>query len=61
LKEFGLADIEIEISNKNILFNELLEKNQNDGKLVKLLKKFARKIFFPKGENISFKCKKCRK
>ena len=61
LKEFGLADIEIEISNKNILFNELLEKNRGDGKLVKLLKKFARKNFFPKGENISFKCKKCRK
>jgi hypothetical protein len=61
LKEFGLADIEIEISDTKLLFNELLEKNKSDEKLVKLLKKYARKNFFPKGENISFKCKKYRK
>ena len=61
LKEFGLADIEIGISDKKLLFYELLEKNKNDEKLVKLLKKYARKNFFPKGENISFKCKKYRK
>ena len=61
LKEFGLADIEIEISDKKLLFNELLEKNKSDEKLVKLLKKYARKNFFPKGENISFNCKKYRK
>ena len=56
-----MADIEIEISDTKLLFYELLEKNKNDEKLVKLLKKNARKNFFPKGENISFKCKKYRK
>ena len=56
-----MADIEIGISDKKLLFYELLEKNKNDEKLVKLLKKNARKNFFPKGENISFKIKKFRK
>lgn len=61
LKEFGLADIEIEIPNTIKLFNDLLEDNKNDKKYVKLLKESAKRNFFLEDKNISFKCRKCRK
>jgi hypothetical protein len=61
LKEFGLADIEIEIPNTIKLFNDLIEDNKNDKKYVKLLKESAKRNFFLEDNNISFKCKKCRK
>ena len=61
LKEFGLADIEIEIPNTIKLFSDLIEDNKNDKRYVKLLKESARRNFFLEDNNISFKCKKCRK
>ena len=61
LKEFGLADIEIEIPNTIKLFRDLIEDNKNDKRYVKLLKESARRNFFLDDNNISFKCKKCRK
>ena len=61
LKEFDLADIEIEIPNTKKLFNDLLEDNKYDKKYVKLLKESARRNFLIEDNNISFKCKKCRK
>ena len=61
LKEFGLADIEIEMSNAIKLFNDLLEDNKNDKKYIKLLKESAKRNFFLEDKNISFKCRKCRK
>ena len=61
MKEFGLADIEIEIPNTIKLFSDLIEDNKNDKKYIKLLKESARRNFFLDDNNISFKCKKCRK
>ena len=61
LKEFGLADIEIEIPNTIKLFSDLIEDNKNDKRYVKLLKESAKRNFFLEDNNISFKCKKCRK
>ena len=61
LKEFGLADIEIEMPNAIKLFNDLLEDNKNDKKYIKLLKESAKRNFFLEDKNISFKCRKCRK
>ena len=61
LKEFGLADIEIEIPNTTKLFSDLIEDNKNDKKYVKLLKESAKRNFCLENKNISFKCQKCRK
>ena len=61
LKEFGLADIEIEISNTIKLFSDLIEDNRNDKKYVKLLKESAKRNFCLEDKIISFKCKKYRK
>ena len=61
LKEFGLADIEIKISNTTKLFNDITEDKKDDKKYVKLLRGVARKNFFPKGENIYFNCRKLKK
>ena len=61
LKDFDLADIEIEIPNTIKLFSDLLEDNKYDQKYVKLLKESARRNFLIEDNNISFKCKKCRK
>jgi len=55
LKEFGLADIEIEIPNTIKLFSDLIEDNKNDKKYIKLLKESARRNFFLDDNNISFK------
>ena len=61
MKDFDLADIEIEIPNTIKLFSDLLEDNKYDQKYVKLLKESARRNFLIEDKNISFKCKKCRK
>ena len=61
LKDFGLADIEIEIPNTIKLFRDLIEDNKNDKRYVKLLKESARRNFFLEDNNILFKCKKSRK
>ena len=61
LKDFGLADIEIEIPNTIKLFRDLIEDNKNDKRYVKLLKESAKRNFFLEDNNILFKCKKSRK
>jgi hypothetical protein len=61
LKEFDLADLEIKIPKTIKVFNDLIEDNKSDKKYVKLLKESAKRNFFIEGQNILFKCKKCRK